>query len=230
MSTGDEQDSQQSDMDVGPEPIPTEPYMQSFKVDFDPNLDYQGIAESMFIPGKILVVAEKLTSNAHVHFHGYTQDAERTFKNKRQKIADMHYKRNPKSPGFNPKARPVSAANRPASETGFQYLCKELPSTRAPLFSTGFTPEELATLHEQSQAHVKTIKESLQEFLLELVIPPEHRASVKTLKAFVAQAAITDYYSKQDRKYNSRFFYNDVVNAMMKRDDIPLAIRAGLLI
>jgi len=230
MSTGDDQDSQQSDMDMGPEPVPIEPYLQSFKMDFDPTgFDYQGVAESLFLPGKILVVAEKLTTNAHVHFHGYTRDAERTFKNKRQKICDLHYKRNPSNKAYNPKSRPVSAANRPATETGFQYLCKDLPVTRAPLFCTGFTPEELATLHEQSQEHVKKIKESLQDFFIAMPIPPEALATHKTLKAYSMEYASDKYFTDFPEKYNPRYVYIDYVKAMHRRGDIPLKLRGAML-
>ena len=87
-----------------------------------------------------------------------------------------------------------------------------------------------ATLHVISRKR-KHIKESLTDFFLTLVIPPEHFATAKTLRAFCAEAASNDYYRKQNQKYIGRMaFYNGLVNAMIRRDDVPRDVRVDLMV
>jgi hypothetical protein len=85
-----------------------------------------------------------------------------------------------------------------------------------------------ATLHVISRKR-KHIKEPLTDFFLTLVIPLEHFATAKTLRAFCVRAARLDYYLKQNKKYNKMVFYNDLVNGMMKRDDVPDDVVADLM-
>jgi len=166
MSDESDRESQVSDIDMGDDIVPCPPRLEHFKVEFDPSWDYEAVARSLFLPDhKMLVVGENFTKNKHVHFQGYTDLAERTFSNKRQKLADKHCTRDPGNIMFRKNARPISAAKRAVNEVGFQYMCKEPPSAHNPIFSILFTDEELAELHAASKEHVEKKKFKTIDFI-----------------------------------------------------------------
>jgi len=154
-----------SDLDAGSPQYGPEPVyrLEHFKVNYDPTWDYEGVAESMFDGPRILVMPEKkLMIGHHVHFQGYTSYSQRTFVNMRGKLALKHYTRTTEPK--NPNSRPCSAGGKASDETGFQYMCKE---GMVPLYSKGFTPEELQELKWKSDAHVEKLKVALEEYLRE---------------------------------------------------------------
>jgi hypothetical protein len=193
------------------------PKLYTLKVTFDPAWttdDYVNYTNQLF-PGseKVLVVAEKLCTKAHVHFHGYSPYTEETMI---QKVADVltanHYTRKP-GPGYRPSSRPASGTKMVATEEGFRYLCKEPPTERGPLYQRGFTEEELIDLHEKSQEYVKNLKETLRDWVRDLPFKPEafnnpaHLYAQAILRADVM-------YLKPRGKDPSRFTRLDVAKGL----------------
>lgn len=163
---------------------PTALRLEHFTCKYDPAWDYEKIAEDMFNGPRYLVMLEKISTNAHVHFQGETSYAERTFANKRQELSATHFIRKLK-----PSARPVKGVNRPVTEQGFQYICKEL---NQPLAVKGFTEEQLEDMWTASQEYVTDKKTKISEFVKELDIP--------------------EYMFHGDDEAQSRLFYNCLMN------------------
>jgi len=135
-----------------------------FKCNYDPTWreevggpGYGSIARDFFGANKCLVVAEKIASNAHVHFQGYSDMTEAQYEAGIRALAATHF-----SKQEYPAARPVKRAKREVDETGFQYLCKE---EREPLYQQGFTKEELQALRDASDAHTSGLKTGLREVI-----------------------------------------------------------------
>jgi len=161
-----------SDLDMGDERVPDQPRLVHFKCEFDPTWDWKSIANTLFIPdAKILVVGEKFNKNKHVHLQGYTWDAARTFANRLNELAKSHCSRDPTSLYYRgPKTRPTSQGRNTVDDIGFQYMSKEPLSAHNPIYSNGFTPEELAELHATSTAVVEKKKHEMIEFLHEKLV------------------------------------------------------------
>lgn len=222
MSDDSDRESQVSDMDMGAEPVPCEPRLEHFKVEFDPSWDYESVARSLFLPDKkMLVVGENFTKNKHVHFQGYTDLAERTFANKRQKLADKHCTRDPTNIMYRPNSRPISAAKRAVTEVGFQYICKEPPSAHNPIFSILFTDEELAELHAASKAHVEKLKMTTQDFLWSKMNRCFFSKDFASCGNMCVQLIMREY-KKEDKKL-TRFIMSDIINAIYRHKDCPEA-------
>jgi len=126
-----------------------------FKCNYDPSWDYASIARRFFGDGKCLVVAEKMVTNAHVHFQGYSAHSTALVDKFITEFAATHYSRKEY-----PNGRPVKRARRSVDEVGFQYLCKE---SHPPLFVQGFTEEELDELRQKSLDYVKQFGEGFQQ-------------------------------------------------------------------
>lgn len=131
--------------------------LEHFTCKYDPAWDYKKIAEDMFNGPRYLVMLEKLATNAHVHFQGETDYAERTFANMRQELSKTHFIR-----ALKPTARPVKGVTRPVTEQGFQYICKEL---NQPLAVKGFTNTQLEDLWVTSEAYVQDKKMKVKEYV-----------------------------------------------------------------
>lgn len=143
---------------------------------YDPTWDYGEIARDLFGPNKCLVVAEKLCTNAHVHFQGYCPHPEGTIEEFISDLANDHFSRKApkiknKDTGKEVTPRPVKRARREVDEKGFQYMCKE---DRPPLYQQGFTPEEVTELRAKADAVMLQYKKGLQEVVhgLELDLDP----------------------------------------------------------
>ena len=131
-----------------------------FKMSFDPALDYPAIAQELYGTNKALVCAEKMDVNAHVHFQGYTDYADTTFRDRTTAATASHYMRKDIT------KRPVRHVKRKLDETGFQYMCKEaLPTI---LYKHQFTDADITEMHEASNEHVQELKEGLRNHLVEL--------------------------------------------------------------
>jgi len=158
-----------SDLDMGDEQLPDQPRLEHFKCEFDPTWDWKGIADTLFLPNeKILIVGEKFNKNKHVHLQGYTYDSHRTFANKLTELAKRHCSRDPTSLYYRgPKTRPTSQGRNTVNYTGFQYMSKEPLSAHNPIYSNGFTQEELVSLHEASNALVEKKKTRIIDMLHE---------------------------------------------------------------
>jgi len=188
---------------------PTEMRLEHFKCSYDPAWNYQAIAESIFDGPRILVVAEKMDVNAHVHFQGYTNLSRDTFDKRLTALAATHYKRK-----HNPKCRPVLRHKRTCDERGFQYISKELDDQRDPLFSRGFSDEELHALWSASTALVDKLKTGLGDYLKS---KPFKGLTPKDIHLNLARHA-ADYLKENDIKGGRHTKYN-ILNAMLTHPD-----------
>lgn len=176
--------------------------------------DYLKICDALFADSpKVLVVAEKMRTNAHVHFHGYSYLASATFKKKAPAIIKpMHYMCTPGHPGHNPRSRPVQGMGCVATEVGFQYLCKEPPNAQAPLYQRGFTPEELMELHAKSQEHVKTLKFNVRD---EIAAIPDQYFKGNPDALFKKVMLTMGKKLREEGKDRTRYTRQDVINGLL---------------
>lgn len=134
--------------------------IEHFVCKYDPAWNYKEIAEDLFNGPRVLVMLEKLATNAHVHFQGETSVAERTFQNKRGELSKQHFIRK-----LNPNSRPVRGHNGKADEVGFQYICKEKPERGCVLYMKGFTMEDLEEMHKKSEEYREKMMTSVYEYV-----------------------------------------------------------------
>lgn len=193
--------------------------LYTLKVSYDPSWvqeDYLKICESLFWDSpKILVVAEKLQVNAHVHFHGYSYYAEETFKKKAPAlIKPMHYTQKVGTPAYNKKKRPVQGMGMVATELGFQYLVKEPPNAVAPLYQRGFTLEELMELHEKSQAYLKQLKFNIRDFITSMELPkgPKIKEPSDIYKHVLTEVM---WKLREEGKDKTRYTRSDIQNGLL---------------
>lgn len=197
-----------------------------FKCTYDPIWAekgyYEKFAVQLFGGNKCLVVAEKLSSNAHVHFQGYTSLSTQGVKDTIASISACHFvvkdweesQKKRKEGDANPgRPRPVKAVKRTVDEKGFQYLCKE---DRPPLYSQGFSQEEIVSLRKASDEHVDDLKNGLKEHLFKIEYPATPERALKRMRIDALE-----YYEK-DAKRPRPMFQKDVLWAMWnhpQRDD-----------
>lgn len=209
MSSDEDRASQISDMDLGPIE-PTVPHLEHFKCKYDQTWDYPAIANSLFDGEQVLVQEEKVSTNHHVHFQGYTSLAPRTFGERMTELAATHYLKQ-KCPG----SRPVKRARNGINIVGFQYLMKE---GQRPLYQRGFTDEMLKELAAASQEHVKKLKSSAADILAsdEPHITKIFSYVDDSKKMFcAARFAVGEAYRKEGRSISSRYFKDEVLNALL---------------
>lgn len=203
--------------------------LYTLKVSYDPSWvyeDYVKICESLFTDSpKILVVAEKMHVNSHVHFHGYSYYADATFKKKAPAlIKPLHYTQKVGTPAYNKKARPVQGMGCVATELGFQYLCKEPPNAVAPLYQRGFTPEELMELHAKSQEFVKELKFNTRDFITSLELPKGDPPAVyQQILMLVAEKLA------QEHKDKTRYTRLDIQNGLLHHPQATPKMRGYIL-
>lgn len=202
--------------------------LRHFKMKFDANFshdDYVKISDVLFYESpKLLIVAEKMVQNPHVHWHGYSYYSEQTFKEKtRQLVTARHYTHNKDNPGYNPKQRPVSHASV-ASELGFQYLCKEQP---VPIINRGFTEEQLRELHARSQELLHKLKFNTKEFVQGLVIPARLKEPKEIWQWTLAE--VGDELAKKEKDPSWRFVKNDVKSGLLKHPQATRNLRGFLM-
>lgn len=149
----------------------------------------------MFGNNKCLVVAEKLTVNAYVHFQGFTTLSTQGIKDVMTGISANHFevkaweetqKDKKEDDHCSGRPRPVKQAKRSADDKRFLYFCTE---NRPPLYSQDFTQEELRELHEASEEHGEESKNGLKEHLCSMKYPTNPVVAFKRMR----EDAI-DYY------------------------------------
>jgi len=128
-----------------------------FKCKYDHTWDHAKIARDIFGDHKHMVVNEKLSTNPHCHFHGYTDMDDKDVDKYITKLASTHYQR--QEPGGET-SRPVKRARKDLDELGFQYLAKE---HHQPLVMHGISEEELASLRAASDEHVQKLKNGMRD-------------------------------------------------------------------
>jgi len=209
MSSEDERESQVSDMDMGPIE-PTAPHLEHFKCKYDQKWDYPAIANSMFDGEKVLVVAEKLSSNAHVHFQGITSLAPRTFGDRMTDLAKTHFLTT-----LQPGSRPVKRVRKEVTVTGFQYQMKE---GNPPLYQRGFTEEELLELHKKSEDHVKKLKFNIKEEIWKI---PGQYLKADPQVVFERTMLMIGLKLREEKKSKTRFTRLDVIDGLLHHPDAP---------
>jgi len=214
MSDTSNEDSQISDYDMGSEFELAQPATKRaklsgpeqlihFKVVGLPEWDYEAEAFAFFNGAKCIVQYEKLSSNPHVHFQGYTCLGPDAIQKRVTVLSEKHISRT-----VAPNSRPIRMVRTGlVNETGFQYLMKE---GHKPLHSIGFTPEELEELKTKSDTHVEDLKMSLFNYLVSIEIPPFDHAqfSAKRVYAFFIGKAMKEYYHTPEmlKKLNMNVF------------------------
>jgi len=145
--------------DPGSPDAAREPRLYHFKALFDQLWDYPAICKKFFLADKpYLAVKEHPTTNAHVHFQGYSRAGEHTFNKMRNRLGNTHHLKKE-----NPNTRPTSMAKRTVNDVGFQYMCKDL--TAPPLAVNMFTPEDLVTMKAHSTMRIKELKYNVSEYI-----------------------------------------------------------------
>jgi len=136
-----------------------EPTLRHFKALYDQLWDYKKICSRFFLPTHpYLAVKEHPVTNAHVHFQGYANNSEKSFKAKLGRLSKTHHLRKE-----NKNQRPISMAKRAVTDIGFQYMCKDL--TVAPLAVNLLTAEDLAAMHAKSTLLVKELKTNITNYI-----------------------------------------------------------------
>lgn len=184
--------------------------LEHFTCKYDPAWDYKAIAENMFNGPRYLVMLEKISTNAHVHFQGETDYAERTFANMRQELSATHFIRKLK-----PSARPVKGVNRPVTEQGFQYICKEL---NEPLACKGFTQLQLEEMWQDSEAHVQDKKEKIRDYVRDMEIPEAqfHGGPEEHAHLFYNVLMDVDMKLREMDRDPTRYTKRDIANGLRK--------------
>jgi len=197
------------------------------KIQYCPYIKWSNLAGKIFEPepAKCLVMAENLSkSTGHVHMQGYTKRSDRALKKiredihsghslmaefKRKRVADPAYARAHK------RIQLSSELKKEPTETGFQYICKEV---NVPLYSQGFTPEELADLHENSNIHVKAKKQAVADILEPLFQKgianfPTHDYEEKMKKLVAAcKVKVVEARVAAGQWISMRYFKEDILN------------------
>ena len=131
--------------------------LKHFVCNYDPAWDYPSICAQLFQDNKCLCVAEKISTNAHVHFQGYTDLPPRKWEEIITAIAATHW-----SKKIKPNSRPLRQHKRAVDEVGFQYMCKEGGD---PLYCQGFLEGEIASLKAKSDDMVDELKSGMKDHL-----------------------------------------------------------------
>jgi len=205
-----------------------ESHMEHFKCTYDQTWDYSKIAQRFFLSDQPCLVMREHANlpNTHVHFQGFTDIAHGSFQNKLKRLAAHHHSRK-----INPKSRPISMATRAPDAKGFQYMSKEL---NPPLYSHGFSEDELLELREKSKGYVKAIKTKLSDFIKS--VPTEeflkiYRVPGTNARILLQKTALLCYDSQKESgiSYSARYTKQDMIQGLLNRPDIPRQLAAELL-
>lgn len=231
------------------EDVVQEPRLLHFKVPYDGKIEWSEWARKLFdgAPAKILVMAEHLNkATGHVHMQGVSSKTDRQVKRWREDFTHEHclykeFQRQQDNPDYKDygrkRCRLIQTVDkrRPCNETGFQYMCKEF---HPPLFSQGFTKDELKELHEKSEQHVEKKKMLVNEaldiiFKADKIMHHEFKRVADTREAekFMKEIRfyICELYRENDMKLpKRRYFSDDVINALYQRKDCSAGFRRYL--
>lgn len=227
----------------------TVPRLLHFKVPFCSNIVWGQWAQKFFDPppARILVMAEHLNkATAHVHMQGTSSKSDRQIKRLREDMTHEHslfkeFKRQKDNPDYKDygrkRCRLIQTVDkrRPCNETGFQYMCKEF---HPPLFSQGFSKEELKQLHEDSNTFVADKKMKINDMLTAILEKDagmqgifKNLSNQEDCKKFMHRIhfQICEMHREIDQKLpKSRYFGDDVINALYQRKDCPANFRVYL--
>lgn len=133
---------------------------------FDSSLDYEHICKSLFGDNRCLVIVEK-KGGEHAHVQGVLEQelSDWDWRQVCKNISNQHYKRK-----SNPNCAPVKKRRVEADDSGFQYMCKELPTSTV-IYKQGFSDEDLQELYEQSNEYREELQCKLGEYIVEKIGP-----------------------------------------------------------
>lgn len=132
--------------------------IRHFVTGYDSGINWEEWGVKLYGDGKLIVAAEHLKSNAHVHFHGESQLSDKEW----TKQLALFKKDHPikKIPG-GANLRPTKEMKKPADDKGYQYVAKE----KHQLYMQGITQEEFEELHASSTEHVEKLKKGMQDHI-----------------------------------------------------------------
>jgi len=134
--------------------------IRHFVTGYDSGIKWEEWAIKLYGDGKLIVAAEKLQSNAHVHFHGDSELNDKEWTKQFNAFKKAHPIK--QIPGAE-KLRPTKASKKDCDETGFQYVAKE----KHQLYKQGVTDEELEELREASSTLVEKLKHGMKNHIHE---------------------------------------------------------------
>lgn len=202
------------------------------KIMWCPWINWEVLAKKIYEPEKqCLVMAEHLNkSTGHVHMQGWTTRSDRSLAKIRQDVHSKHslfieFKRKKavaieRGLKFEKNRIVISSVKAgDATARGFQYQCKEV---NVPLYSQGFTPEELAELHANHNAFIQTKKRKVHEILetafaeQKLTFPPDVAALPERMSKLVKDARfiVAEHRRDEGQRISSRYFKEDILNAL----------------
>jgi len=132
--------------------------IRHFLTGYDSGIKWEEWAVKLYGDGKLIVAAEHLKSNAHVHFHGHSPLSEKEW----AKVFDSFKKNHPiKSIPGAANLRPTKEMKKSATELGFQYVAKE----KHTLYIQGISDEELEELRSASTEHATKLKNGMKDHI-----------------------------------------------------------------
>jgi len=150
----------------------------------------------------VLCVAEKLDENAHVHIQGQSVLSDNAFEEVRAKWKDTHYVLK-----LQPGARPWKVCKHEIDAKGYQYMSKE---GRDPLYSNGFSDDQLDALKAASDAHVAELKTGMRDYLHTITYLGDAQAVYMGMR----QDGLKWFHDNDKWPANSNRFKNDLLRAM----------------
>lgn len=132
--------------------------IKHFVTGYDSGIKWEEWAVRLYGDGKLIVAAEHLKSNAHVHFHGDSQLSAKDWKVEFKAFKDAHPIK--KIPGAE-NLRPTKEATKGLDETGYQYVAKE----KHQLYSQGVSEEEMSSLRDASEEHFQKLKNGMKNHI-----------------------------------------------------------------
>jgi len=161
----------------------------------------------------VLCVAEKLDENAHVHIQGQSVLSDNAFKEVTAKWKDTHWYLKD-----HPGAHPWKVCKHEIDEKGYQYMSKE---GRAPLYSNGFSDDQLAELKAASDAHVAELKSGMRDYLHTITYLGDAHQVFMGMREDG-----TNWYLEQDKWPQPNRFKNDLLRAMITHPGVKPAWKA----
>jgi len=186
-----------------------DPWLFHLKIKYDHTWDYKALCIDLCGSDlmDVLCVAEKLDENAHVHIQGQSVLSDNAFKEVRTKWKDTHYTLKPTPANPNPKCHPWKECKHEIDEKGYQYMSKE---GRDPLYSNGFSDDQLAALKAASDAHVDELKNGLRNYLHTIT----YLGDAHKVYNHMREDGI-NWYMEQDKWPQPNRFKNDLLRAMI---------------
>lgn len=157
---------------------------------FDAALDWPQICSHLFGMNKCLVMVER-KGGEHGHIQGEEILPQTECDKYIRSLNGLHYLKK-----LDPNRRPVKRRKLEATEEGFQYMSKELP-TSAVVYKQGFTDADLEELYAKSNEYREELQCKLGEYLVSKVVRASGEGARQLHKRLCGAAL--QYYMDQDK-------------------------------